>query len=594
MFSDGGTLQLALYTFSLDAGFQIVWKTSWLIATSCMFLAGKVEETPQKLCDVIFLSYEIRNKKDPTALQRIKQKDLYEPQKELVLLGERLVLTTLGFDLNIHHPYKPLVAAIKKFKVAQNALAQVAWNFVNDGLRTSLCLQFKPHHIAAGAIFLAAKFLKVKLPSEGEKVWWQEFEVTPRQLEEVSNQMLELYEQNREAPASRASDPSASGNLNRAAGEAPTSSSVQVSDKNLPEDVKARGNANIVRSVDEAVPSTTDHRPDTNIKETVDQKARIGSDPEMKPASTLVSESSLVQESKKLTDVTCNNNASNEVSLLAPQLLETKSPVEGECNAWTKDINRHSAVVSHPGVQVVEDISDWKSKETIDSTRAADASLATCTQTSEGILSAFIEEVEQTKSLRQQSQPKSEWVDLADVNIDRVKAAIQRRKKRDKRPLVAKRELTDEEELLEMDLENGCRDVQCEPHHSGGEVSAVNSDLEAEELLENSLEGGKGGQSRKSHLKNQYDERFHVNRDGCHWVDSEKHDSVTGQELIHFCSEDAMGRVNDPWIASLRQAIINMIGLWGLSTNSMIGNCYALGIIQSGNYWRGSLGYRQT
>ncbi len=50
-------------------------------------------------------------------------------------------------------------------------------------LRTSLCLQFKPHHIAAGAIFLAAKFLKVKLPSDGDKVWWQEFDVTPRQLE---------------------------------------------------------------------------------------------------------------------------------------------------------------------------------------------------------------------------------------------------------------------------------------------------------------------------------------------------------------------------------------------------------------------------
>lgn len=50
-------------------------------------------------------------------------------------------------------------------------------------LRTSLCLQFKPHHIAAGAIFLAGKFLKVKLPSDGDKVWWQEFDVTPRQLE---------------------------------------------------------------------------------------------------------------------------------------------------------------------------------------------------------------------------------------------------------------------------------------------------------------------------------------------------------------------------------------------------------------------------
>ncbi|KAL6520415.1 Cyclin-T1-3 [Orobanche minor] len=175
------------------------------IATVCMFLAGKVEETPRPLKDVILVSYEIIHKKDPAAVQRIKQKEVYEQQKELILLGERVVLGTLGFDLNVNHPYKPLVEAIKKFKVAQNALAQVAWNFVNDGLRTSLCLQFKPHHIAAGAIFLAAKFLKVKLPSDGEKVWWQEFDVTPRQLEEVSNQMLELYEQNK-VPQSQAGE----------------------------------------------------------------------------------------------------------------------------------------------------------------------------------------------------------------------------------------------------------------------------------------------------------------------------------------------------------------------------------------------------
>ncbi|XP_059666674.1 cyclin-T1-5-like isoform X2 [Cornus florida] len=176
------------------------------IATVCMFLAGKVEETPRPLKDVILVSYEIIHKKDPAAVHRIKQKEVYEQQKELVLLGERVVLATLGFDLNVHHPYKPLVEAIKKFKVAQNALAQVAWNFVNDGLRTSLCLQFKPHHIAAGAIFLAAKFLKVKLPSD-----------------EVSNQMLELYEQNR-APLSQASEMEGSaggGATHRAPSKAP-------------------------------------------------------------------------------------------------------------------------------------------------------------------------------------------------------------------------------------------------------------------------------------------------------------------------------------------------------------------------------------
>ncbi|GJM95667.1 hypothetical protein PR202_ga12437 [Eleusine coracana subsp. coracana] len=178
-----------------------------------MFLAGKVEETPRPLKDVIQVSYEVIHKKDPTAGQRIKQqKEIYDKQKELILLGERIVLVTLGFDLNVHHAYKPLVEAIRKFNVGQNTLPQVAWNFVNDGLRTSLCLQFEPHHIAAGAIFLAAKFLKVKLPSDGDKIWWQDFDVTPRQLEEVSNQMLELYEQNRSPQAQPSEGNDAEGN----------------------------------------------------------------------------------------------------------------------------------------------------------------------------------------------------------------------------------------------------------------------------------------------------------------------------------------------------------------------------------------------
>ncbi|KAJ1265370.1 hypothetical protein BS78_08G071700 [Paspalum vaginatum] len=184
-----------------------------IIATVCMFLAGKVEETPRPLKDVILVSYELIHKKDPTAGQRIKQqKEIYDKQKELILLGERIVLVTLGFDLNIHHAYKPLVEAIRRFNVGgKSSLPQVAWNFVNDGLRTSLCLQFEPHHIAAGAIFLAAKFLKVKLPSDGDKVWWQDFDVTPRQLEEVSSQMMELYVQNRTTQAQQSQGSEAEG-----------------------------------------------------------------------------------------------------------------------------------------------------------------------------------------------------------------------------------------------------------------------------------------------------------------------------------------------------------------------------------------------
>ncbi|XP_026664289.2 cyclin-T1-3-like isoform X2 [Phoenix dactylifera] len=121
------------------------------------------------------------------------RREAYEQQKALILLAERVVLVTLAFNFSVALPYRPLVEAIKKFNGAEKLFAQTAWNFVNDVLRTSLCLQYKPQHMAAGAFFLAAKFAKVKLPFEGE-FWLQEFNITSQELEEITGQMMELYD----------------------------------------------------------------------------------------------------------------------------------------------------------------------------------------------------------------------------------------------------------------------------------------------------------------------------------------------------------------------------------------------------------------
>lgn len=63
------------------------------MATVCMFLAGKVEETPRPLKDVIIVSYEIIHKKDPTAVQKIKQK-VYFISVVLVIVNELINLVT--------------------------------------------------------------------------------------------------------------------------------------------------------------------------------------------------------------------------------------------------------------------------------------------------------------------------------------------------------------------------------------------------------------------------------------------------------------------------------------------------------------------
>ncbi|KAK1399268.1 Cyclin-T1-4 like, partial [Heracleum sosnowskyi] len=167
------------------------WKT---IATASMFLGCKVEDTPSWLNQVIVVAYKLLYKWDPSAPRRIKQKEVYNVQKELILKGERFLLATLAFNLNIEHPYKPLVGALKKLEISDKELTKVAWNYVNDWLHTTLCLQYKPHYIAAGSIFLAAKILKVKLP----KGWQMQFDISPKHLEEVFQQMISVLEQNQQ------------------------------------------------------------------------------------------------------------------------------------------------------------------------------------------------------------------------------------------------------------------------------------------------------------------------------------------------------------------------------------------------------------
>ncbi|ESQ38897.1 hypothetical protein EUTSA_v10001866mg [Eutrema salsugineum] len=167
------------------------------ISIICMFIAGKVEGSPRQVGDVIAVAYRVLNDKEPS-------REVYERLKETVLTGEKLVLSTLGFDLEIEHPYQPVMDWIKRsVKVERDAdiLSQAALNFLNDGLRISLCLQFRPSQIAAAAIYLGSSFAKVKLPCDGDKVWWREFDVTKRQLWEICNQTLDLYGQNFLIPA---------------------------------------------------------------------------------------------------------------------------------------------------------------------------------------------------------------------------------------------------------------------------------------------------------------------------------------------------------------------------------------------------------
>lgn len=188
------------------------------VAIACLFLACKVEETPKKIQIVIGAARDVRvllragsrnrwKEAKKEEIERCKKMgsntDVMEDElldfeggawvepsfqvksadymlaKDRILLLERIVLHTLSFDINIVHPYKALLDAMKQLhnKCIQNGLYnrtikagpesklstqevfQLATGLVNDTYLTRLCLISKPEVIAKSCIIMALEAL---------------------------------------------------------------------------------------------------------------------------------------------------------------------------------------------------------------------------------------------------------------------------------------------------------------------------------------------------------------------------------------------------------------------------------------------------
>ncbi|PKI59208.1 hypothetical protein CRG98_020371 [Punica granatum] len=162
----------------------------FLIATAALFLAAKSEETARPLNNVLRASCYFFHKQDISYLSYLLPVDWFEQYRERVIEAEQLILTTLNFELNVQHPYGPLTAVLSKLGLSHTDLLSLALNLISQGLRSSLWLQFRPHQIAAGAVYLAARTLKMDL-SRYHNIW-QEFQATPFVIQDVADQLMEL------------------------------------------------------------------------------------------------------------------------------------------------------------------------------------------------------------------------------------------------------------------------------------------------------------------------------------------------------------------------------------------------------------------
>ncbi|XP_060524311.1 cyclin-K [Cylas formicarius] len=169
----------------------------YVTACCCLFLAGKVEETPKKCKDIIKIARNL--------LTDQKYATFGEDPKEEVMTLERILLQTIKFDLQVEHPYSYLLKyakCLKGDKTKLQKMVQMAWTFVNDSLCTTLSLQWEPEIIAVALMYLAGKLSKFEVVDwVGRNTkhlrWWDMFveDVTMDLLEDICHQVLDLYSQ---------------------------------------------------------------------------------------------------------------------------------------------------------------------------------------------------------------------------------------------------------------------------------------------------------------------------------------------------------------------------------------------------------------
>uniref|UniRef100_A0A671QJN9 Cyclin-like domain-containing protein n=1 Tax=Sinocyclocheilus anshuiensis TaxID=1608454 RepID=A0A671QJN9_9TELE len=162
------------------------------VAMACLQLASKIEEEPRRVRDVLNVFQHLKDAAGDRRRGPMLLDDGYVSRKSNVIKAERRVLKELGFCVHVKHPHKVIVMYLQVVECEKNTrLLQMAWNYMNDSLRTDVFLRFRAETIACACIFLSARVLQIPLPDQPP--WFLLFGASEQDLIEISCCILRLY-----------------------------------------------------------------------------------------------------------------------------------------------------------------------------------------------------------------------------------------------------------------------------------------------------------------------------------------------------------------------------------------------------------------
>ena len=206
-----GTAIVYLHQYSRRHSFRYFDK--FLVGTTALFLASKVENSPVSLEKIIRLYYSSEQKVKRIQNTQMTEHKLFQ-YKEKFCEAEAQILRDIGFDVEVILPYPYFDAFCQYFASAENSgpnelnqqqkimmekqkqnenalFFKIAYNFCNDSLKTPVCLFYHPALIATACIYMTHIYLKTTLPHNWFKLLHPDIEFSV--IKEIAQHIKKLY-----------------------------------------------------------------------------------------------------------------------------------------------------------------------------------------------------------------------------------------------------------------------------------------------------------------------------------------------------------------------------------------------------------------
>jgi cyclin T len=173
-----------------------------VFAIACLLLGGKMAEGPKSIKDIIHASYRVRyREKEPAIFREIQaNEDYFKRVRESVLVAERSVLYTLGFDFSVESPLiqfnkeyaRPGLMA-RRLGVSMKWESEVregAYAMLQEVMRHGIVLEFTAHTLMLSAVRLCVGLCDCE--PQGNQTW--DSVASDPDIERACKRLGELFE----------------------------------------------------------------------------------------------------------------------------------------------------------------------------------------------------------------------------------------------------------------------------------------------------------------------------------------------------------------------------------------------------------------